>query len=373
MKRRLCLLTALAMLAPTVGWTQTPAAKGPWFGADLSFVNEMEDCGAVFREKGVKKDPYVIFREHGANLVRIRLWNDPDWTRYSTLADVKKSIRRARALGMQVLLDFHYSDTWADGDKQIVPKAWKTLDATAQAQALHRFTYDTLMALEADGLMPELVQVGNETNGEVLGEADWGKRPINWTRNALLLNAGVRAVREAGEKSAIKPKVMLHIAQPENVEPWFEAAAKAGLTDFDQIGVSYYGKWSKYSIKGLGEVLGRLTAAYPGKDVILVETAYPWTLGWKDELGNVLGEDSLIAGYPATPEGQQRYMADVTRTVMENGGDGVVYWEPAWVSTNCKTPWGRGSSWENATFFDFNRRNELLPAIDFMRPPAGPR
>ncbi|MDP1631698.1 MAG: arabinogalactan endo-1,4-beta-galactosidase [Caulobacter sp.] len=370
MKRACSFLLALALAGPA-----SAQAGGPWFGADLSFVNEMEDCGAVYRENGARRDPYEIFKDHGANLVRIRIWNDADWTRYSNLADVKKSIRRARALGMQVLLDFHYSDTWADGDKQIIPKAWAGIkDQAVLDEALYRFTFDTLTALDADGLMPELVQVGNETNHEILGEADWGARPINWDRNASLLNAGIKAVRDAGAKSAIKPRVMLHIAQPENVEPWFEAAVKAGVTDFDQIGVSYYGKWSKYSIVGLGEVIKRLTKSYPKADVILVETAYPWTLGYKDELGNVLGEDSLIEGYPATPDGQSRYMTDVTRAVMENGGMGVVYWEPAWVSTNCKTPWGRGSSWENATFFDFNRRNALLPAIDFMRPSpaAGP-
>jgi arabinogalactan endo-1,4-beta-galactosidase len=364
MKSLIAVLAAASLLAQAA-----VAAPASYFGADMSFVNEMEDCGGIWREKGAKVDPYALIKQHGGNLARIRIWNDPRWTRYSNLADVKKSIRRARAEGLQVLLDFHYSDTWADGDKQIIPKAWEPFenDPDRLAAALHDFTFDTLKALDADGLMPELVQVGNEINLSLLGHEKWGPRPIDWNRNAKLLNAGIRAVREAGAASAIKPKVMLHIAQPENVEPWFKDATAAGVTDFDQIGLSYYGKWSKYDLAGLGTVIRRLTRSYPGKEVILVETAYPWTLDYADDLPNVLGEDSLIKGYSATPEGQQRYMTDVTKVVLANGGVGVVYWEPAWISTNCKTPWGRGSSWENATFFDFHHKNELLPAIDFMR------
>jgi arabinogalactan endo-1,4-beta-galactosidase len=82
---------------------------------------------------------------------------------------------------------------------------------------------------------------------------------------------------------------------------------------------------------------------------------------------NLLGEDSLIPGYPATPAGQAAYLRDLSRLVLKSGGSGVIYWEPAWVSTHCRTPFGVGSGWENATFFDFRKRNETLPAIGFPR------
>jgi arabinogalactan endo-1,4-beta-galactosidase len=208
--------------------------------------------------------------------------------------------------------------------------------------------------------------VGNEINQEMLGQESWKGRPIDWPRNAMLINAGIKAVRDAGAKSAIKPRVMLHIAQPENVEPWFAAAVKAGVTDFDIIGISYYGKWSKYAIAGLGTEIYRLTHIYKA-DVMVVETGYAWTLGWQDSTPNTLGEASLIPGYPATPEGQQKFLHDVTHAVLSNGGDGVIYWAPDWVSTDCKTEWGRGSSWENATLFDFD--GEALPGLDFMQQP----
>jgi arabinogalactan endo-1,4-beta-galactosidase len=162
-----------------------------------------------------------------------------------------------------------------------------------------------------------MVQTGNEINQELLGQADWKGRAINWERNAKLLNAAIKAVRDAGAKSTIKPKVMLHIAQPENVEPWFQAAAAAGVTDFDVIGISYYHKWSKETIAELGATIKRLTIAYPKAEVMVVETAYPWTKDWADNTPNQLGgDDSIDPGYPATPAGQAKYLFDLSQTVI---------------------------------------------------------
>jgi arabinogalactan endo-1,4-beta-galactosidase len=345
------------------------AAHDFYFGADLSFDNEMVDCGAVYRENGRPVDVYALFREHGANLVRIRIWNDATWTKYSNLADVEKSIARAKAQGMQVLLDFHYSDDWADGQKQNVPAAWAHItDENALAKALYQYTFDTLTTLDKAGLMPDMVQVGNEINREILEQPDWPvDRPIDWARNATLLNAAIRAVRDAGAQSKIKPLVMIHIAQPENVEPWFAAATEAGVTDFDLIGISYYPKWSHETLAGLGATIDRLRFRYPHARIMVVETGYPWTFGYADSAHNEMGPDSVLPRYPATPDGQEHYLIDLTQTVIANGGVGVVYWAPDWVSTSCRTRWGQGSNYENATFFDFNNGNEVLPAIDFMQ------
>ena len=338
------------------------------FGVDLSYVNEMEDCGAVFREDGEVKDPYSLFAEHGAGLVRVRLWNDAEWTSYSNLADVKRTIARSREQGMKVLLDFHYSDDWADGDKQIIPKAWASLESTDElADALYQFTFDTLVELHGEGLLPEWVQVGNETNPELMRGPESGKEPINWERNSQLFNAGIRAVRDVSRKTAMPIEVMLHIAQPENVLPWFEAAWEAGVRDFDQIGISYYRRWSSENFDGLARVLRTVKERYSFAQVIVVETSYPWTLEGADKAANLLNGNTLIEGYPATVEGQTAYLSDLTQLIMDAGGEGIVYWEPAWVSTGCSTRWGEGSHWENATFFDFNNGNEVLPSINFMR------
>lgn len=363
-KRLICLVTALSIATALTG--PAVAKDHPdtlYFGADLSYVNEMQDCGASYSYKDLS-DPYEIFAASGHNLVRVRLWNNPDWTNYSNLADATKTIRQAKAAGMQVLLDFHYSDDWADGEKQIAPKEWAKLSTDAQAAALYSFTYNTLKGLAEQGLMPEMVQVGNETNKEIMLDEARAKDPINWTRNAYLLNAGIKAVRDISHYTTIKPKIMLHIAQPENVEWWFDEAIKAGVTDFDIIGISYYDKWSKYSMKQLGKVI-KISHSFYKKEVIVVETAYPWTKEWADEAPNLMVEDSAFEPYGTSQKGQLDYVHDLMQLTIDNGGSGVVYWEPAWVSTSCSTRWGKGSHWENATFFDFN--GKALPALEWPK------
>ena len=352
LRRTTACLAAFATLALPCG----PAVAGsllPYLGADLSYVNEMEDCGARYRSGDDTVDPYVLFAEKGARLVRLRLWHDPQWTDYGTFEDVIRSSRRAKAAGMQVLLDIHYSDDWADPGDQIVPADWRELDADRLTQAVYDYTVDVLVGLHENGIMPELVQVGNETNTEILLKAPVPEdTPIDWPRNVALLNAGIVAVVEAARLTGTSPKTMLHVAQPENVEPWFDAAFAAGIKNFDLIGISYYPKWSSRDMVGLTQTLRRVSHKY-GKGVVVVETAYPWTLDGQDDAPNLLGEDALSDGYPATLAGQKRFMLDLTQAVVDTGGLGVVYWEPAWVSTDCSTRWGKGSHWENNTFFDY--------------------
>jgi arabinogalactan endo-1,4-beta-galactosidase len=364
-KRRFTLVAMASLIS--LATAQAESTKPPiYLGVDISYANEMDDCGAVYKSDGQTVDQFKFFKSAGANVARIRIWNDPDWTKYSNLADVKRSIRRAKQAGMQVLLDFHYSDDWADGDKQIAPKAWAKLSTPDQAKALYAFTHDTLTELNREGLAPELVQVGNETNGEIVSSLAKAKEPINWDRNALLFNAGIKAVRDVSRETGTKPRLMLHIAQPENAEPWFAAATKAGVTDYDIIGLSYYSKWSKRSMAQLGQTINRLRNTYAA-DVLVVETAYPFTTQNADSSPNLLGEDSLIAGYPATPAGQKKYLVDLTQLVLNNGGTGVFYWEPAWVSTKtCGTRWGKGSNWENAAVFDY-KGNALDSAEGWLK------
>jgi len=338
-----------------------------WRGADLSYVNEMEDCGATYRMDGETRDPYALFAQAGANVVRLRLWHSPDWTPYSTLADVKKSIRRARESGMRILLDFHYSDDWADPGDQIIPAAWRDTASTEElAERLHDYTFSVLTELNEEGLLPEFVQVGNETNTEILLDGKIAEdTPIDWERNVTLLNAGIAAVRRIATDSDRAPEVMLHIAQPEYVEPWLDAANRAGIADFDMLGVSYYPKWSTVPFSGIESEVRRFTNKYD-KDVVIVETAYPWTLKSNDPASNILGEDSLEDGYPATTKGQRKFLIDLMQAAINGGGLGIVYWEPAWVSTNCETRWGKGSHWENATLFDY-KNTELHKGADFLR------
>lgn len=331
-----------------------------YYGADLSYVNEMEDCGATYRDTDNQvKDVYQIFKNEGANMIRLRLWHNPTWTDYSTLQDVKKSIRRAKEQEFKILLDFHYSDTWADPNKQEIPAAWaSSIDDTEKlSQLLYQYTYEVLHELVNEDLSPDIVQVGNEINAMMLqqGELTW---PIDWERNATIINKGIQAVRDVAKETNKDIEVMLHIAQPENALYWFRDAAQNGVTDFDWIGLSYYPKWSEYKMYNVDQPVRQLIETYR-KRLMIVETAYPFTLENVDAANNILGSDALIDDYPATQQGQLDYLNNLTTKIKDAGGSGVIYWEPAWVSTNCKTQWGTGSHWDNATLFDVNGKPTL--------------
>jgi len=148
-------------------------AQDFYFGADMSYVNEMEDCGVTYMEAQTAKDPFQIFENHGGNLVRLRLWHTPNWyddlndgKRYSDLQDVKKAIARAKGEGLNVLLDFHLSDNWADPSKQLVPSAWLPVvdDVDVLKDSLYNYIYQTISDLHEENLLPEMIQIGNETH-----------------------------------------------------------------------------------------------------------------------------------------------------------------------------------------------------------------
>ena len=331
-----------------------------FYGADLSYANEMEDCGATYKDSENKvKDVYGIFKDEGANLVRLRLWHHPTWTDYSNLEDVKKSIQRAKNNGLKILLDFHYSDTWADPGHQQIPEAWLSEigNTTELAQLLYQYTYDVLKELDGENLTPDIVQIGNEINPMILqdGPIVW---PIDWTRNAALINKGIKAVRDISNDTDKTIEVMLHIAQPENGLWWFEEATQNGITDFDWIGLSYYPEHSEYTLETIGDAVSELISVHNRK-LMIVETGYPYTLDDIDSANNILDTSSLISGIPASNQGQLDFLNQLTSKIKDAGGSGIVYWEPSWVSTNCNTLWAKGSHWDNATMFDNNGKINL--------------
>jgi hypothetical protein len=209
-------------------------------------------------------------------------------------------------------------------------------------------------------LMPDFVQVGNEINSGLL-KASPG---LDWPRDAKLINMGIMAIRDAAAETGTAPKVVLHVAQPENAGWWFREAQENGVTDFDVIGLSYYPQWSEFSVSDIGAHVAYLRQTFE-KDVMIVETAYPWTFDSVDETAdNILNQG--VRQYSISTEGQRQFLIDLTQSLISNGALGVVYWEPAWVSTECSTRWGQGSHWENATFFDFKNGNEVHEGIDFL-------
>lgn len=334
----------------------------PFFkGADLSYINELEDVGVSYYDAdGDTIDPYTIVNDYGANMIRLRLWHNPTWTTYSTLNDVKKSFARAKALGMHVLLDFHYSDTWTDPEQNLVPAAWASVvnDSIILADSVYNYTYATLSNLRNSGYIPTAVQIGNETNYNIMVSDNSLLRPINYARNVVLFNAGLRAVADFNEQYDESIQTVLHVAMdPGNAMTWVTNLKQYGISNFDMLGLSYYPQWQGYTPAELGSFTATLLSTY-GIKLLVAETGHIWTRKWKDNSHNLMSK--MAPGYPECPcpQLQKDFLIEVKDAVRNNGGAGVCAWEPLWVSADNVTLWGVGSNWENVTFFDFN--NTLL-------------
>jgi arabinogalactan endo-1,4-beta-galactosidase len=339
-------------------------------GVDLSYVNQVEDYGGAYKDSGQIKDLFGIMKAHGANTVRVRLWHTPQWVAalnngkmYYDLYGTEKTLSRAKEQGMAVNLDIHYSDRWADPAHQETPAAWKNLSLDVLKDSVYNYTLAILNYLKSKNLVPEMIQVGNETNSGML----WPVGKVennNWQNFAVLLNSGIRAVRYFSNSSAIKPKIILHVAQLQNAAYWTNGITGNGVTDFDILGISHYAKWSTVStMTEIENMLRSFRSAY-GKQVMIVETAYPWTGNNADNYTNIISAADKASGYEISQLDQFRYMKDLTQAIIRAGGSGIMNWEPAWITSNLNDGWGVGSSWENNAFFDFN--GNALPVIDHM-------
>lgn len=334
-------------------------------GSDLSGLKKNEDFGAIyFNAQGKPGDAMMILRDHGMNYVRLKVWVNPS-DGYNNKARVLEMAARANALGLQTLIDFHYSDRWADPAHQTPPAAWTGYDLAQLEQAVYDHTLDVVGALVAQGTPPTMVQIGNEINGGMLWETGKNWWPEGWDRLAVLLKAGYRAVKAASPNTL----VMLHNAEGGNnghFRWWYDSAVARGV-EWDVTGVSYYAYWHG-TFAALQYNLNDIATRY-GKPVVVVETAYPFTLADDDGWEQIINlESELTAGYPATPAGQAAHFRDVmsiVRAVPNGLGWGVVYWEPAWtgVAGNGWDPDdpGSGNGWENQALFDFEGRP--LPAM----------
>lgn len=329
-------------------------------GADLSYVNELEDCGVTYQRNGTTEDVYEMMADYGANLVRLRLWHNATWTNYSNLRDVKKSAKRAKRAGMGILLDFHYSDTWTDPEQNTVPAAWLPVvnNLTALADSVYNYTYNTLVSMKASSVVPTMVQIGNETNKNIMVSDNSQLEPVNYSRNVTLFNAGLAAVADFNATYNKDVKTVLHVAMnPTDAMNWVTTLKQLGILDFDMLGLSYYPQWQGYTPYDLGVFTSQLLSTYNIK-LLVAEIGHIWTREWNDNCHNLMS--NMAPGYPETPcpQLQKDFLCEVKDAVRNNGGAGVIAWEPAWVSSSNVTLWGVGSNWENVTFFDFN--NELL-------------
>lgn len=310
-------------------------------GMDVSMIKELEGYGAAYYLDGRKGDLFEILSRCGVNMIRIRIWQDPydeNGNPYgggmNDLQTTMELAARAVRNGMSYLLDFHYSDFWADPAKQVKPKAWRGLCGEKLETAVYLHTVNTLKAMKNEGFVPAMVQVGNEITNGLL----WPDGHIDHREEmAALLQAGMKGVREVCPDTMI----MLHLdfgTDNSMYRNWFDKIQPFRL-DFDVIGMSYYPHWNG-SLQLLLDNMNDVSKRYD-KDIIIAETSIGYTTDSLGCSGVVFSEEQEKAtGYPATMAGQEAFLKDLyqaVRSVYGGRGIGVFYWEPAWLPIpDCK-------------------------------------
>ena len=306
-------------------------------GMDASCVISLMQAGVRYYDHGGKeKNVYKILSENGINYIRVRVWNDPYDKNGNSYGggscDIENAVKigkLATEYGMKLLVDFHYSDFWADPGKQMCPKAWVGMDINEKSNALYDYTKDCLKKLTDAGVNVGMVQIGNETNGAMCGESS--DKLGGWKRITDLLSAGSRAVREACPRAL----VAVHFTNPEkasNYESYGKNLEYYGV-DYDVFASSYYPYWHG-TLDNLSAVLTDVAEKY-GKKVMVAETSYAFSSENTDFFGNTVGDGGdIIKDYPFTVQGQANLVRDVIDTVANKtkNGIGVFYWEGTWIS-----------------------------------------
>ena len=353
-------------------------------GADVSTLIEEEEHGAKYFDHGDEGDLLSILKAYGFNWVRIRLWNDPyseDGTAYGAgTNDIDKFIkigRRAKAIGLKVLLCLHYSDFWADPGKQNVPKKWRGYSVSELTAAVHDYTLDSLRKLRSEGAGPDMIAVGNEVTNGLLWP--YGKKPA-FDNIASFISSGVRACREYDPSVP----VMIHLDNggnnPMYIE-WFDNYFQSG-EDIDVIGLSYYPFWHgnmaslEYNLRDMEKRYGKQTVVAEVSTGFTMEDYAAYEQLSPSERKGYATSDALVekAEYPMTEEGQCDFMAEFMR--ISSAGPlnkGFFYWEPGWIPvpgvgwatdaalkyTGEKGP--GGNEWANQALFDYE--GHALPAL----------
>ncbi|MDB5105288.1 MAG: Arabinogalactan endo,4-beta-galactosidase [Fibrobacteres bacterium] len=309
-------MAALAVALALEAWPGVPVrasmADDYAIGADLSFLKQQEDAGKEFKDEGIVSPGLVLFRRHGYNWIRLRLFHTPA-SLPNSLPYTLAMAKQAKAMGYRFLLDFHYSDTWADPGSQAVPKAWAGLDHAGLVDSVYRYTRDVIARFRAEGALPDMVQVGNEINNGMI----WPDGKGDWNRQADLLKAGVSGV-DSGRGEGPAPRIMLHIAcgGDTSATKWFfDNAGKSGIK-YDVIGQCYYPLWHG-TLDDLRRNMAFMAGRY-GKDIVVVETAF-----------TAFPDGS--SPFPLTAEGQAQYLREIDKIVRGTPGGrgkGFLWWEP---------------------------------------------
>ena len=300
-------------------------------GMDVSQVISLENSGVKYYNfEGEEEDVLKILADYGINYIRVRVWNDPFDSNGHGYGGGNCNIdtavelgKRATKYGMRMLVDFHYSDFWADPSKQMVPKAWKDMDIDAKKEAIYSYTRDSLTKLKEAGVAVGMVQIGNEINNGLAGEKVWFNK-------AMLMIQASKACREIYPSA----KIAVHFANPEKSDQYKTYASKLKYyeLDYDVFASSYYPYWHG-TLENLKDTLDYISDTYD-KDVMVAETSYAFTTADTDFYGNTIGEGgSVYQPHPYTIQGQSNQLVDVIETVNNmKRGIGVFYWEGCWIS-----------------------------------------
>ena len=352
-------------------------------GMDISSVIAEEESGVVYYdENGKEEDLFKILADSGVNYIRVRVWNDPydeDGNGYGGgNNDVEKAAtigKRAAKYGMKLLVDFHYSDFWADPAKQQCPKAWRKKDIDEKSQLLYDFTVESLNAIMKAGADVGMVQIGNEINNALSSEHD--------TEGIMqLLTSASEAVRQVSADKKKDIQIAVHYTEIDNFDDTLNKAQTLQdyNVDYDIFGVSYYPYWHG-TMDNMTSVLTEIKEQY-GKETCILETSYLYTGEDGDDFGNSVSAEDALEDYPVSVQGQASCIRDVIAHASEAGALGVFYWEGAWIpvgsdyESNTKiweehgSGWASsfakmydpldagkyygGCSWDNQAFFDFD-------------------
>ncbi len=372
---------------PTVQDAYIPTPSDVFYkGSYMTYVKHQETYGGVvFKENGVPKDAFQSLKDHGANIVRLRLDNPPYSSSYTagyadvdfgSPAKIKIEMQRAKNAGLKTLLTFGYQSMALNDDKHlngaVAPLAWQPIanDVEKLKDSVYKHTKTVLEDYINSGLVPEIVSIGNETNQRFLEPnlLEIDLPPYSVVRTVKLLNAGTKAVRDINRQYGLNIKIACHIFSAASLKSWLKTHVRNGL-DFDIMALSHYHGWhSLGDFSSWTEVVSFVKQTYK-KEFLIMETAQLFRLGGNDAHVDILGVENIPAGYPNPPTTltQKNYLKDFGQELYDAGGIGIIYWGGEWVGSNTlifPDQYGAGSSWENKAFWDFN--HNLHDGVNWM-------
>lgn len=330
-------------------------------GADVSSLQAMEDNGALFYDiDGNRDEALNILKNNGINSIRLRIFNNPtlsfDRGDYCNVENTIQIARKVKRHNMELFLDFHYSDFWADWQKQNVPKDWAYMTSEELIQAVYDFTLESLLSFKEHDAWPDMVQIGNEIGYGML----WNHGHLNNPELLVkLLNAGISATKAASDSTHKIPKTMIHIecgGDLGRTDAFFQTIHENGIDDFDYIGLSYYPYWAGDYDAMLANC--RNVNEKFGKQIVLVETAFPYTDDSHDDMPNVVTGELTYEKMGLEPSEENQYEVLhklLSITQKEACIEGVYYWEPTWYQLEgVGVEKAKGNEWENQALFDNN-------------------